>query len=136
MKQRSKGHLRLAVVGHTNTGKTSLVRTLTHNRDFGQVRDQGGTTRQVEPAQLVAEDGTRIELFDTPGLENAPELIEWLDSRPGQRHDGPERVKGFLRESQAGQRFAQDASALALILAVEAALCVIDARARVPEQDR
>jgi len=134
MKQRSKGHLRLAVVGHTNTGKTSLVRTLTHNRDFGQVRDQGGTTRQVEPAQLVAEDGTRIELFDTPGLENAPELIEWLDSRPGQRHDGPERVEGFLRQSQAVQRFAQEASVLALMLDVDAALYVIDAREPVLEK--
>jgi len=44
--------LKLAVVGHTNTGKTSLVRTLLRSGEFGQVADRGGTTRQVTSSTL------------------------------------------------------------------------------------
>ncbi|HSH26410.1 MAG TPA: GTPase/DUF3482 domain-containing protein [Wenzhouxiangella sp.] len=130
----SAGHLRVAVVGHTNTGKTSLVRTLTHNRSFGQVRDQAGTTRQVVAAELVADSGARIELFDSPGLENAPELIDWLDQQPGTRHDGPARVRRLLDDAEAVERFDHEARVLELILAVDVALYVIDAREPVLEK--
>ncbi|WP_200870248.1 GTPase, partial [Pseudomonas aeruginosa] len=40
----------LAVVGHTNTGKTSLLRTLTRDRGFGEVSHRPSTTRHVEGA--------------------------------------------------------------------------------------
>ncbi|MFM1832794.1 MAG: hypothetical protein RLZZ461_1110, partial [Planctomycetota bacterium] len=40
--------LRLAVVGHANTGKTSILQTLLRRRDFGIVSPRGGTTRAVE----------------------------------------------------------------------------------------
>ncbi|WP_241130446.1 GTPase, partial [Achromobacter xylosoxidans] len=36
--------INVAVVGHTNTGKTSLLRTLTRDTSFGDVADQPGTT--------------------------------------------------------------------------------------------
>ena len=32
--------IEIAVVGHTNAGKTSLLRTLTRRRDFGEVSDR------------------------------------------------------------------------------------------------
>lgn len=130
----SAGHLRVAVVGHTNTGKTSLVRTLTHNRSFGQVRDQAGTTRQIAAAELVAESGACIELFDSPGLENAPELIDWLDRQAGARHDGPARVRRLLDDPDAAERFDHEARVLELILEVDVALYVIDAREPVLEK--
>ena len=40
--------LSLAVVGHTNTGKTSLLRTLLRDGAFGEVADAPSTTRHVE----------------------------------------------------------------------------------------
>jgi GTP-binding protein EngB required for normal cell division len=58
--------LKLAVVGHTNTGKTSLVRTLLRSREFGQVADRAGTTRQVTVTSIGTDDAL-IELFDSPG---------------------------------------------------------------------
>ena len=64
----------LAVVGHTNTGKTSLLRTLLRNADFGEVRDSAGTTRHVEAAQLLLQGKPYIELRDTPGLEDSVAL--------------------------------------------------------------
>lgn len=126
--------LRIAVVGHTNTGKTSLVRTLTHNRAFGDVRDRGGTTRQIASGNLVAEGGERIELFDSPGLENAPELIDWLDRQNVDRHDGPARIRGLIDNEKASERFDHEARVLELMLSVHVALYVIDSREPVLEK--
>jgi len=126
--------LRIAVVGHTNTGKTSLVRTLTHERRFGEVRDQGGTTRRIVSGQLVADSGARIELFDSPGLENAPELIDWLDRHSGDRHDGPARIRRLIEIPEAAERFDHEARVLELMLGVDVALYVIDAREPVLEK--
>lgn len=130
----SAGVLGIAIVGHTNTGKTSLVRTLTHNRDFGEVRDESGTTRRITQGELVAESGARIQLNDSPGLENAPALLDWLDGAPGERHDGPARIRRFLDDSDAVRRFDHEARVLELLLEVNVALYVIDAREPVLEK--
>src|SRR5690606_35040057 len=71
--------LRLAVVGHTNTGKTSLLRTLTHDAGFGKVSDAPGTTRHVEGARLLLNGAAAVELYDTPGLEDGIGLLDYLD---------------------------------------------------------
>ena len=126
--------LKLAVVGHTNTGKTSLVRTLLRSSDFGQVDDRGGTTRQVTSAVLRVEDEALIELFDSPGLENAPELIETLETLPGKRHDGPERIAQLLADDHLREHFDHEARVLELLLEVDVALYVIDAREPVLEK--
>ena len=126
--------LRVAVVGHTNTGKTSLVRTLSHQRQFGTVADRGGTTRQVSAIRLGTAAEPLVELYDSPGLENAPQLIETLEELPGQRHDGPERIEQFLADPELVRRFDQEARVLELMLAVEVALYVIDVREPVLEK--
>lgn len=130
----SENLLRVAVVGHTNTGKTSLVRTLTHNRQFGQVEDRGGTTRQVTVTSLGLGDKALIELYDSPGLENAPALIDWLENQVGERHDGPDRIARLLDDPQARARFDHEARVLELVLAVDVALYVIDVREPVLEK--
>jgi len=130
----SSGPLKVAIVGHTNTGKTSLVRTLTHDRDFGEVRDESGTTRRIARGELVAADGARIQLNDSPGLENAPALLDWLDGVSGERHDGPARIRRFLDDSDAVERFDHEARVLELMLAMDVALYVIDAREPVLEK--
>lgn len=96
--------LRLAVVGHTNTGKTSLLRTLTRDTGFGEVSPRPGTTRHVEGARLLADGEAVIELFDTPGMEDAVALLEAVEAtvRPGERVDGPERIARFLAAVDAG----------------------------------
>ena len=40
--------LTLAVVGHTNVGKTSLLRTLTRDVGFGAISHRPSTTQHVE----------------------------------------------------------------------------------------
>ena len=71
--------LKVAVVGHTNTGKTSLLRTLTRDVAFGEVSNRPATTRDVEAVMLMVNGEPAIELFDTPGLEDSSGLLERLD---------------------------------------------------------
>jgi len=122
--------LRLAVVGHTNTGKTSLMRTLTRDPDFGEVRDSPGTTRHVEGARLLLAGRQAIELYDTPGLEDGMGLLDYLDqlTPPAQRRDGPDRILAFLDSPESTRRFEQEARVLRKLLECDAGLYVIDVR--------
>lgn len=122
--------LKLAVVGHTNVGKTSLLRTLTRDVGFGEVSHRPSTTRHVEGARLSVDGEALLELYDTPGLEDAIALLDYLErlDRPGERLDGPARLARFLDGSEARQRFEQEAKVLRQLLASDAGLYVIDAR--------
>ncbi|MGJ3442426.1 GTPase/DUF3482 domain-containing protein [Pseudomonas sp. Je.1.5.c] len=122
--------LKLAVVGHTNVGKTSLLRTLTRDVGFGEVSHRPSTTRHVEGARLSVDGEPLLELYDTPGLEDAIALLDYLErlERPGERLDGPARLQRFLQGSEARQRFEQEAKVLRQLLASNAGLYVIDAR--------
>src|SRR3546814_17168117 len=71
--------LKLAVVGHTNVGKTSLLRTLTRDVGFGEVSHRPSTTRHVEGARLSVDGEALMELYDTPGLEDAIALLDYLE---------------------------------------------------------
>ena len=122
--------IRLAVVGHTNVGKTSLLRTLLRDRQFGEVSHRPSTTRHVEGARLSANGRALLELYDTPGMEDAIALLELLDRQASQapRQDGPTRISRFLDSSEARQRFEQEAKVLRQLLSADAGLYVIDAR--------
>lgn len=122
--------IKLAVVGHTNVGKTSLLRTLTGDVHFGEVSHRPSTTRHVEGARLSVEGQPILELYDTPGLEDAIALLDYLErlDRPGERLDGPARLQRFLEGSEARQRFEQEAKVLRQLLESDAGLYVIDAR--------
>jgi hypothetical protein len=121
--------LNIAVVGHTNTGKTSLLRTLTRDAEFGEVADNAGTTRRVQGARLRVDDSAELVWFDTPGMEDSIALLEYIEHLAGgQRLDGPDRIRLFLDAPEAQRRFEQEARVLAKVLDCEAALYVIDAR--------
>lgn len=123
--------LRIAVVGHTNTGKTSLMRTLTRDTGFGEVSSRPSTTRHVEGARLIVDGEVLVELYDTPGMEDPIALLETLEgiaSPDGDRLDGPARVERFLADPVCHARFEQEGKVLRQMLASDAALYVIDAR--------
>jgi hypothetical protein len=129
--------LRIAVVGHTNTGKTSLLRTLTRDRTFGEVADRPGVTREVAGTVLLVGDKPAIELYDTPGLEDSIGLLDLLLSiRTDEREDGPTTIARFLNSEAARGPFIQEAKALHRLLHCDAALHVIDARDRVLAKHR
>jgi len=119
--------LRIAVVGHTNAGKTSLLRTLTRRVDFGEVSERPGTTRHVERIELMVRGRAAVRFFDTPGLEDAVSLREHIE-RSGSAPTPPERIRLFLQGPEAHGVFEQEAKVLRTLLDVDAAFLVIDAR--------
>ncbi|WP_420473588.1 GTPase/DUF3482 domain-containing protein [Noviherbaspirillum sp. ST9] len=119
--------IQVAVVGHTNAGKTSLLRTLTRRVAFGEVSAQPGTTRHVEVVDLKVNGQSAVRFFDTPGLEDAVtllDLMKGLDECP----TPPDRIRAFLRGPEARGAFEQEAKVLRKMLEVDAGMYVIDSR--------
>ena len=110
--------IRIAVVGHTNAGKTSLLRTLTRRVHFGEVSDRPGTTRHVESADLEVNGAVAVRFFDTPGLEDAVALREHLAGfhLQGTQATPPERIRQFLQGPEAHGVFEQEAKVLRRLL--------------------
>lgn len=68
----------LSLISHTNIGKTTLARTLLR-RDVGQVLDQAHVTLENEQFVLLeSSDGSRLNLWDTPGFGNSHKLLSRL----------------------------------------------------------
>ena len=121
--------IRIAVVGHTNAGKTSLLRTLTRRVNFGEVSQQPGTTRHVEAIELQVDGRAAVRFLDTPGLEDAVALREHIDTLDERGElTPPERIRRFLAGPEAHGVFEQEAKVLRAMLEVDAAFLVIDAR--------
>ena len=119
--------LRIAIVGHTNAGKTSLLRTLTRNVDFGEVSDRPGTTRHAEAIDLRIDGSVAVRFVDTPGLEDSVALLEYLQQLDGESR--PAKVRAFLAGPEARASFEQEAKVLrALTGDADAAMVVIDTR--------
>ena len=133
--------LKLAVVGHTNTGKTSILRTLLRDVYFGEVKNEAATTRHVEQAKLTdSQTGEDLViLYDTPGLEDASGLMDWLEDNTASRRDGIERLQQFLAANIAqggdaltsnsgNEDYSQEAKVIRQLLASDMAIYVVDAR--------
>ena len=134
--------LKLAVVGHTNTGKTSVLRTLLRDVYFGEVKNEAATTRHVERAQITdSQTGEAlVTLYDTPGLEDASGLMDWLEDNTASRRDGIERLQHFLAadiatshdglaaNAQGYEDYSQEAKVVRQLLSSDMAIYVVDAR--------
>ncbi|MDP9878403.1 hypothetical protein J2W25_002616 [Variovorax boronicumulans] len=121
--------IRIAVVGHTNAGKTSLLRTLTRRVNFGEVSQRPGTTRHVESVDLEVNGQPAVRFLDTPGLEDAVALREHLAGLDAaQQATPPERIRRFLQGPEAQGVFEQEAKVLRAMLDIDAAFLVIDVR--------
>jgi hypothetical protein len=68
----------LALVSHTNVGKTTLARTLV-GRDIGEVRDAPHVTERAERYTLIeTAQGDALALWDTPGFGDSVRLAKRL----------------------------------------------------------
>jgi hypothetical protein len=117
--------LRIAVVGHVNAGKTTLVRTLSRQADFGTVAALPASTLQPEAA-LAAECAPAIHLewVDTPGFEDPVPLEARL---AGQPQAGPvERMRALLQVPGLALEHPNEQAALAAALDADAAVLLVD----------
>jgi hypothetical protein len=119
----------IAVVGHTNTGKTSLLRTLARDSAFGEVSDRPGTTRDVRGAVLNDAEGEPvIELYDTPGLEDAVGLMAFMKRTVVGQIDPVAEIDALVAGDHDGGRYEQEAKVLGQIRRSDAGVDVIDVR--------
>lgn len=126
--------LDLVVAGHTNVGKTSLLRTLGRTRGFGEVAPTPSTTQHVQGLNLIREPELTVTVHDTPGLERAGRLLEVMEAELRQRHDRPEVIRELIASTQAQAIYAQELMVLQQVLTADACLVVIDAREPVLEK--
>ncbi len=124
--------LKVAVVGHTNTGKTSLMRTLSRDESFGEVSDRPAVTREIEGITLLVAGRPMLELYDTPGLEDSIGLYDHLSAQRTSRHiQDIDVIHQFFDSPEGRTQFAQEAKAIRQLINSDLALYVIDARDRV-----
>lgn len=121
--------LRIAVVGHGNTGKTSLLRTLLRHRDFGEVKDESGTTNKVMKGKVADDAGVIAVLTDTPGIEDSERLRKEIESGPiDPRKDRRTLLDRFLASPVAAGCLRREAASVDAALNAHALLYVIDVR--------
>ena len=112
-----KEPLIVAVAGHANQGKTSVVRTLCRMPEFGEVRDFPGTTKTVSGVRFKIDGKTYMIIFDTPGFQNSAEAIK----RCGD-HFKIEDIISFFEQ----QALSDDYQALKQVFVSDVVLYVID----------
>lgn len=66
----SKHPIKICIVGHTNHGKTSTIRTLIEDAHVGTVDEAPDTTTEVEASKVSKKGFTRFFVFDSPGFTN------------------------------------------------------------------
>ena len=123
--------LRLALVGHTNTGKTSLLQTLLRRRDIGEVSAHGGTTRAVETGEVADDEGVVAVLLDTPGIEESDRLRDAMESEQTDRYDDPRTLLDRFLASPAAadvNDLGLEAASVRAALGADVLLYAIDAR--------
>lgn len=128
--------LEIAVVGHTNTGKTSLIRTLLRSTSFGKVEDAAGTTRHVERATIFAGSEAVLNLHDTPGIEDVYALqdeLQTIASR-NKRSASNELLERFVTTTSLNDPLEQEAKVIRQVLRSDVLLYVIDVREPVLEK--
>lgn len=118
----------LLVVGHANTGKTSLIRTLLRRQDFGDVSDRAGTTRHVESVKINIEHQTIVTLTDTPGFEDSIGLWDIRHSDSFRSFQGSDWLRPFCDSHFAQDEFEQEAKILKQLTSTDIILYVIDIR--------
>jgi hypothetical protein len=108
----------LALVSHTNVGKTTLARTLL-GADVGEVRDAPHVTAAASGHELLrSAEGDRLWLWDTPGFGDSARLVRrlrqsgqplgWLLAQVWDRFADP----GFWHGQQAARAVREQADAV------------------------
>lgn len=122
--------INVAVVGHTNTGKTSLIRTLLRDDRFGEINDTAGTTRYVEKSIVFAGEDAVLNLYDTPGFEDSSALLQTLDKLSGkvETRTPSELLQTFVAQSDQYPDFVQETKVLRQSMQSDVLLYVIDVR--------
>lgn len=121
--------LKIAIVGHTNTGKTSLIRTLTRERNFGEVKDEASTTINVAEIKRASQD-LSLTYIDTPGIEDAMAVLDTLEEKYPSRSriEEADNLLRFAKDSHIETLFEQEVKVIKQLFDADLTCYVIDCR--------
>ena len=122
---------RLAIMGHPNAGKSSVVATLTEN-DCIAIDKRAGTTTESDIYPVIIDGQTVIEFIDTPGFQNPSAILEWFQGHANL----PDLAGAFVQAHRDDPLFAHDCALLAPVGAGAGIILVVDGSKRIKEKDR
>lgn len=116
---------RIAIVGHPNKGKSSVVATLAED-DSVAISPLPGTTTQARRFPMRVDDELLYELFDTPGFQRPRETLAWLTEHHPAAHERAQTVAAFVATHQQDERFHDECELLGPVLDGAGILYVVD----------
>ena len=118
----------LLIVGHANTGKTSLIRTLIRDHEFGDIQNYSGTTRHVEKISLQLNDQPLLDLIDTPGFEDSIGLWQTRQTPDYASFSNEQWLNQVQQDTRLHTDFEQEFKILKQLSRCDIILYVIDIR--------
>ena len=114
-----------AVVGRPNKGKSSIVATLARDKSV-HIDSRAGSTRDVRRFPMKINGETLYELVDTPGIQRARAVVDWLESQSVDASERPAAVKKFVEEHKHNPRFRDECQMLTPIIEGAGIIYVVD----------
>jgi len=121
----------LAVLGHPNAGKSSVVATLTEN-DRIPIDKRSGTTTQADDYPVIIDGRCVLRFIDTPGFQNPSDILEWFQAHP----DLAEPASAFVAAHDDDPVYSHDCALLRPVAAGAGIILVVDGSRRIKEKDR
>lgn len=115
----------LAVVGHPNKGKSSIVATLAHDASVA-ISPEPGTTARTRRYPMRVGGELLYELADTPGFQRARRALAWLEEHETDASGRPGVLQRFLEVHAGNDQFVDECELLAPIVAGAGILYVVD----------
>ncbi|MEM7101301.1 MAG: GTPase/DUF3482 domain-containing protein [Pseudomonadota bacterium] len=115
----------MAVVGHPNKGKSSIVATLAENTHV-QISAVPGTTRSADHHQLRINNQPLYDLIDTPGFQRAGKVCNWLKAHEADASSRPDLVRQFVSIHENDPKYADECALLQPIIDGAGIIYVVD----------
>ncbi|MGB5193877.1 MAG: DUF3482 domain-containing protein [Polyangiales bacterium] len=114
-----------AVVGRVNKGKSSVIASLIES-DAIKISPRPGTTTECVRYEVEQDGRVLFSVVDTPGFEDAPRALHWLQQRGASAAARVEQVEAFVDEFSGTDDFVQERELLKPILNGAAILYVVN----------
>lgn len=88
---------KLAVVGHPNKGKSSIVSTLVR-QDAVAISELSGTTTKSQTFSMLVDGQELYQLVDTPGFQRPRQVLEILQQQTQDASQRIQAVRNFLSD--------------------------------------
>ncbi len=96
LKELAETPLIITIVGHTDTGKTSIVRTLSEDVAFGEVSPVPSTTRKAAGQSYKLGVRDLMSIYDTPGFEQAGRILKECEPLDRGSGDPLDKIRALL----------------------------------------